>query len=76
MTKIRQSISDLLEARGQDPSIDPGEALFTSGRLDSLAAVEVMMMLENDYGLDLADADFDISRLDTINDLEKLVETR
>lgn len=72
MSKIRQSISELLEARGQDPSIDPGEALFTSGRLDSLAAVEVLMMLERDFGIDLSDADFDISLLDTIDDLEQL----
>jgi len=41
--------------------------------LDSLAATELMMTLETDYGIDLADADFDITQLDTIEDLEALV---
>lgn len=73
MSTIRQAVVDILVERGEDPSIDPGEALFTSGRLDSLAAVQIMLVLERDFGIDLAEADFDISRLDTLNDLEQLV---
>ena len=44
--------------------------------LDSLAATELMMALENDFGINLADADFDISKLDTIGDLEALVSAQ
>ncbi|QIS94623.1 hypothetical protein FQ775_23750 [Nitratireductor mangrovi] len=73
MSTIRQAVVDILVERGGDPSIDPGEALFTSGRLDSVAAVQIMLVLERDFGIDLAEADFDISRLDTLNDLEQLV---
>ncbi len=73
MSTIRETLSTMLLERGQSPSIDPGEALFTSGKLDSLAAVEVMMLLERDFGIDLSDADFDISRLDTVEDIEGLV---
>lgn len=72
MTRIHQAIANLLEERGKDSAIGPQDALFTSGRLDSLAAVEVMMLLEREFGIDLTDADFDISRLDTVAEIEKL----
>ena len=53
--------------------LGPEDPIFTSGLLDSLAATELMMALESEYGIDLADADFDISQLDTLSDLETLV---
>lgn len=70
---IRSMIADMLAARGHSGSVGERDSLFTSGRLDSLAATEVLMLLESDFGIDLADADFDISRLDTIAELEELV---
>lgn len=70
-SRIRDTIIEMLHGRGQAPAGDD-DPLFTSGRLDSLAAVEIMVLLEKEFGIDLADADFDISRLDTIADLERL----
>ncbi|MEL6946089.1 MAG: phosphopantetheine-binding protein [Pseudomonadota bacterium] len=70
---IKTIITQMLEERGKAPSLQPDDALFTSGLLDSLAATELMMTLETDFGIDLADADFDIGQLDTLADLEKLV---
>ena len=75
-TSIRTFIESLLAERGSATPVGDDEALFTSGRLDSMAAVQVMMMLESDYGFDLSDADFDIARLDTIADLEGLIARR
>ncbi len=72
-TAIRGSIESILNARGHTGPVADTESLFVSGRLDSLAATEVMMMLEAEYDLDLADPDFDMSRLDTIADLTQLV---
>ena len=69
---IESRIRAMLRERGQGSDVAPDEPLFTSGRLDSLAATEVMLMLETEYGLDLADADFDIEQLDTIADLKRL----
>jgi acyl carrier protein len=70
---IRDSMRSLLEAKGVPGPVSDTDSLFVSGRLDSLAATEVLMMLEGDFGIDLSDADFDIARLDTIADLEALV---
>lgn len=70
---INEIVFTMLAERGRDGELSPNDAIFTSGLLDSLAATELMMELESNYGVDLADADFDISQLDTIADLEQLV---
>jgi acyl carrier protein len=71
--RLRATISDLLVAHGDRNPFSDTEPLFTTGRLDSLAATELIVALEQDYGLDLASADFDISALDTLRDLSNLV---
>lgn len=69
---LRDFIKSKLAERGQ-ALVGDHDSLFTSGRLDSLAAVEVMMILEGTLGLDLSDADFDIAKLDTLAELDALV---
>ena len=74
MTKeIKTVVTAMLEARGKAADVALTDPIFTSGLLDSLAATELMMTLESEFGIDLADADFDISQLDTIGDLQSLV---
>lgn len=75
-TGIRAAMERLLASKGVAGPVADTDSLFVSGRLDSLAATEVLLMLESDFGIDLADADFDIYRLDTIADLEELVAGR
>lgn len=70
---IQDIITQMLVKRGVSNELAKDEAIFTSGLLDSLAATELMMTLESDFGIDLADADFDISKLDTIGDIEVLI---
>lgn len=71
--KLRAAVASLLVARGDRDPVRDDESLFTNGRLDSLAATELIMLLEQDFGLDLASADFDVSELDTIGDIADLV---
>lgn len=58
---------------------DPGgelrddEALFSTGRIDSLAAVELIMLLEQEFGLDSSDPDFDPAMLDSIDEIMLLI---
>lgn len=70
--RVRATIFAILSERGVT-SISDTEPLFSTGRLDSLAAAEVLAQLEGDYGVDLASDDFDITRIDTLGELEKLV---
>ena len=71
--KLRAAVAGLLAARGDHDPVRDDESLFVTGRLDSLAATELIMLLEQDFGLDLASADFDVSALDTIADITGLV---
>lgn len=70
---IRDAIQTMLSERGDTRPLANDDSLFISGRLDSLAAAEMLMMLESRFGIDLADADFDVSQLDTIAEIEALV---
>ena len=70
MTTIRTFIEELLAERGKPTGFADTDPLFTSGLLDSLAATELMLHLEAEHGLDLADPDFDMARLDTVEELE------
>nr|WP_052232314.1 phosphopantetheine-binding protein [Methylobacterium sp. ZNC0032] len=69
---LRRTVVALLAEAGHAGPIGDSESLFLSGRLDSLAAAEILALLERDYGLDLADADFDITGIDTLARLEAL----
>ena len=69
---IEPFVRQLLADRGKEATLAPDDAIFTSGLLDSLAATELMLHLESEFGVDLADADFDIARLDTLADLERI----
>jgi acyl carrier protein len=72
-TLLRATIDTMLADRGHPGPVDDHESLFFSGKLDSLAATEVLLLLERDFGIDLADADFDITQLDTLAQIEALV---
>lgn len=62
---IRTAISELLVEAGQSPDFDKTESLFDSGKLDSLAAVKLLTILEGELGIDLSDPDFEVEEIDT-----------
>ncbi|MCY1664289.1 acyl carrier protein [Rhizobium sp. SL86] len=72
---IREMILSLLRARGVE-SVGETEPLFSSGLLDSIAATDVLMALESEHGVDLADEDFDILQIDTLQGLETFLSAR
>tara|TARA_R110002020_G_scaffold232768_1_gene444258 strand:+ start:2262 stop:2474 length:213 start_codon:yes stop_codon:yes gene_type:complete len=57
-------------------SVGETEGLFSSGLLDSIAATEVLIALESDYGVDLSDEDFDILQIDTLQSIEVFLSAR
>ncbi len=71
--QLRSTISTMLADRGHPRSFADGDSLFDSGLLDSMSAVNLLMELERLFDLDLADPDFDISRIDTFDEIRMLV---
>lgn len=72
---IRQAVTQILAERGQ-PAPHDDESLFLSGKLDSVAAMEVLLLLEEAHGIDVGDVDFDITSLDTIRQIEAMASGR
>ncbi|RXH39096.1 acyl carrier protein [Bradyrhizobium zhanjiangense] len=73
-SKMRDYVIQRLSLRGDHSPVEDDELLFTSGRLDSLDAVEIIMSLEMDYGIDFARINFDLAQLDSINAICDLVD--
>jgi acyl carrier protein len=73
-TEIRQLVHQLLEGRGKSASPTDDESLFVAGHLDSMAVIELIMHLERDFSMDLSQFDFDISLIDSISSITRLVE--
>jgi acyl carrier protein len=50
-----------------------GDSLFVSGRLSSFQMMLVVMYLEEKFGIDLGRLEFDVSLIDSVNDIAALV---
>ncbi|MCO6184797.1 phosphopantetheine-binding protein [Rhizobium sp. L1K21] len=71
--RITAAVTEMLAAKNDHAPINPQESLFETGRLDSLAATELIVLLESEFGVDVSSPDFDISQLDNLSSLQRLV---
>lgn len=55
-------------------SIGVDDGLVASGLIDSLAIVQIVVYLENTYGIDFAAGGFDPDRLSTMSSILDLIE--
>ncbi len=60
-------MDDLLRERDDTTGFEDTESLFASGRLESLAAVQLVAFLEEQFGIDFSNLDFEIDRIDSID---------
>jgi acyl carrier protein len=74
-SSIRKFLQDLLEDRGDNHELNDGSSLFLSGRLQSLDAVEVVMFLEEKFGVDFAVIGFDQAKIDSVDEINSLLES-
>jgi len=72
-SKIHAEIKHLLEENSDQGSLDDAEPLFTSGRLSSFAMMTLVMFLEQEFGMDFGNIDFDVNLVDSVNDIDALV---
>ena len=70
---LRETIGQMLVERGHGSEFSSSDSLFDSGRLDSMSAVNLLMELEQVFDIDLSDPDFDISQIDTFEQITNLV---
>jgi acyl carrier protein len=73
-SQMRNYVTQRLRMKGDLAPLADEDLLFTSGRLDSLDAVEIIMSLEADYGINFSDINFDLTLLDSVAAIATLVE--
>lgn len=74
--KLRDFMKETLEQHGDHQGFSDDESLFSSGRLDSFSMMNLVMFLEEAFSLDFSDFEFDVALVDSVNALEKLIDSK
>jgi acyl carrier protein len=73
--EIREFMKNLLAIRHDKQPFSDTSSLFLSGRLSSVDAVELVVFLEEKYGVDFTKTGFDESMIDSVDTVASLVGT-
>jgi acyl carrier protein len=57
-------------------AIDPEMKLISSGVIDSLGLVDLVIFVEDQFGVTIADSELNAQTFDCLKDLATLIETR
>ena len=57
-----------------DQTLTDNEPLLTSGFLDSIAIVKLLTYIEQEFDVEISDADFDPDNFETIDAIAMLIE--
>lgn len=74
--KLREFLKETLAKLGDHKEFSDSESLFISGRLDSFSMMNLIMHLEESCGIDFSDLDFDVGLVDSVDDIEALVDSK
>ena len=71
--KLKTFLQELLADYGEGPDFGDDDLLVTSGILDSQAVLRMVVFLEEEFGLDLAEQGFDQNDFDSLTNMMRLV---
>lgn len=57
-------------------TIAADEKLISSGLIDSFSLVDLSLMIEDDYGVQIDDTELNAETFDTLNELAALIQSR
>ena len=72
---LRVCIQGLLEKKRRPTEFSDSDSLFISAKLDSFSMMKLIMELEVMFGIDFSRVDFDVSLIDSIDDIVRLVDS-
>ncbi len=72
---VRGALEKLLQQKADRSGFSDSDLLITSGRLDSVDTLELVVFLETQYGLDFSDG-LNRDELDSVDSLLNLIATR
>jgi acyl carrier protein len=73
--EIRKYMQELLALKGDRQPFADGTSLLLSGRLASVDAVDIVVFLEEKFGVDFAELGFDQTLIDSVDAIDSLVQT-
>ena len=73
---IREFVQNLLSRKGDRAAFSDSEQLVARGRLQSIDTVEVVVFLEEKYGIDFAEIGFDQSHVESIDNIMALIDRK
>ena len=73
--KLKAFIQELLADYGEEKEIGDNDLLVTSGLLDSQAVLRMVVFLEDEFGVDLSEQEFDQNDFDSLTNLMRLINS-
>ena len=75
-TAVRNFLTRLIAREGSTAAFSDSDSLLLSGRLQSVDGVEIVVFLEEQYGLDFAAMGFDLAKIDSVDSIAALIESK
>ncbi|QOY85157.1 acyl carrier protein [Paludibaculum fermentans] len=76
MDRRSKLIEILKTVTKQDTLPEPGDSLFDSGLLDSFALPDLVSALEQEFSIQIPDADLNPRKFDSIERIEEYLDSR
>lgn len=76
MEDIRAKIKGFLARFFQNVDVQDDQDIFALGFVNSLFAMQLVLFVETEFGISVADEDLDIENFSTINAIVQLVERK
>ena len=73
--EIREFVQQILTNSGDNQPLVDQDSLLLSGRLQSIDAVEIVVFLEENFGIDFAQIGFDREKIDSVDLIYALSQT-
>ena len=73
---LRGYILEHFEIDADDPDFSDDVHLFDYGFVDSLGATEIVMFLEDTFGIKITQADITLYPMNTVNEISEVVESK
>lgn len=74
--QLRNFIEKALASHADRSNLANNESLFVSGRLDSFTMLNLVMYLEQNFGVDFTYDEFDVELIDSVDAIESLVDSQ
>lgn len=74
--QLRDFITQTLAQHGDHRGFADDEPLFSSGRLDSFSMMNLAMFLEESFGIDFSNLEFEVALVDSVIALTQLIEAQ